>query len=203
VSAERVLDLTAGFDATVLRICEGQFLDIGFETRWDITADDYVTMTDGKTAAIFAYAARAGAILANADAEHVAAYERLGAALGLGFQLRDDLLGIWGDPAVTGKDAADDIRRRKKSLPVIMLHEHASEVDRVYLESLYAGDELTPHEIASVLALLDAAGVRYACQEIVDRYHIEAFAHLNASGAAGPAAHALAGLIEKMAERDA
>jgi geranylgeranyl diphosphate synthase type I len=203
VVAETVLDLMAGFDATVLHICEGQFLDIGFESRWDITADDYLDMIGGKTAAIFAYAARAGALLAGADEARVVAFERFGTAIGLGFQVRDDLLGIWGDPAVTGKDAADDIRRRKKSLPIIMLHEHASETDRRYLEFLYASAEVAPGEVATVIAMLNAAGVHDACQEHVERYHMRAAALLNESRASGPAGAALGGLVERMAARDA
>jgi geranylgeranyl diphosphate synthase type I len=203
VAADDVLDLMAGFDATVLRICEGQFLDIGFESRWDITADDYLAMIGGKTAAIFAYAARAGALLAGADAERVAALERFGLAIGLGFQVRDDLLGIWGDPAITGKDAADDIRRRKKSLPVIMLHEHASKADRIYLESLYAGDEVAPGDVATVIQMLDAAGIHDACQESVEKYHLNAAALLNASRVSGAAGAALGGLVERMVARDA
>ena len=203
IDAERVLALMAGFDATVLRICEGQYQDIGFESRWDITADDYLHMIGGKTAAIFAFAAEAGASLADVESAQGAAYRDLGTALGLGFQLRDDLLGIWGDPAVTGKDAADDIRRRKKSLPVIMLHEQANDGDRAYLESLYAGDEVAPTDIATVLQMLGVAGVHDACQEIVDSYHADAFALLRQSGARGLAHDALVGLIERMAERNA
>lgn len=201
VPADQVLDLTVGFDETVLRICEGQFQDIGFESRWDIAAADYRAMIGGKTAAIFAYAARAGALLAGVPAERVALFERFGAALGLGFQVRDDLLGIWGDTAVTGKQTADDIRRRKKSLPIIMLHERASAVEQVYLEALYVGEELAPDEIATVLAMLDRADIEDACQEIVERYHIEAAALLNTAQANGPAATALAGLVETMAGR--
>ncbi|MHB8645671.1 MAG: polyprenyl synthetase family protein [Thermomicrobiales bacterium] len=203
VPAEDILDLTAGFDATVLRICEGQFLDIGFETRWDITATDYLDMIGGKTAAIFAYAARAGALLAGADAARLSAFERFGTAIGLGFQVRDDLLGIWGDPTVTGKDAADDIRRRKKSLPIVMLQEQAGEEDRHYLESLYAGAEVAPDDIATVIAMLDAAGVHDACQETVERYHMQAAALLNESRASGSAGAALGELVERMAARDA
>jgi geranylgeranyl diphosphate synthase type I len=202
-AAEKVLDLMAGFDATVLRICEGQFLDIGFESRWDITADDYLAMIGGKTAAIFAYAARAGALLAGADEARADAFERFGTAIGLGFQVRDDLLGIWGDPAVTGKDAADDIRRRKKSLPIIMLHEHAGEKDRHALESVYASAEVAPGDVATVITMLDAAGIHDACQEQVERYHTRAAALLNELRASGPAGAALGGLIERMAARDA
>jgi geranylgeranyl diphosphate synthase, type I len=201
VAADDVLALTVGFDETVLRICEGQFADIGFESRWDISAADYRAMIGGKTAAIFAYAARAGAVLAGAPAARVETFERFGAALGLGFQVRDDLLGIWGDTAVTGKQTADDIRRRKKSLPIIMLRERANDRDRAYLESLYAGDEVPPDEITTVLAMLDRAGVEDACQEIVERYHMEAAALLNTAQATGSAAAALAGLIETMAGR--
>lgn len=203
VPASDVLDLMVGFDTTVLRICEGQFLDIGFESRWDLTTSDYLDMIGGKTAAIFAYSARAGALLAGVDTERVTAFERFGMAIGLGFQVRDDLLGIWGDPAVTGKDAADDIRRRKKSLPIIMLHERAGAGDRHYLESLYAGDEVAPDDIATVIRMLDATGVRDACQEHVERYHMHAAALLNASRASGPAGAALGGLIERMAAREA
>ncbi|MDQ2785014.1 MAG: polyprenyl synthetase family protein [Chloroflexota bacterium] len=203
VSATVILDLMGGFDATVRRICEGQFLDIGFETRWDITAADYLAMIGGKTAAIFTYAARAGALLAGVDAARVGVFERFGTAIGLGFQVRDDLLGIWGDPAVTGKDAADDIRRRKKSLPIIMLHERADEGERHYLESLYAGAEVAPDEIATVIRMLDAAGVPDACQETVEGYHIHAAALLNESRAVGPAAASLGSLVERMAARNA
>lgn len=203
VSAGDVLDLMAGFDATVLRICEGQFLDIGFEGRWDLTTSDYLDMIGGKTAAIFGYAARAGALLAGANPARVASYERFGTAIGLGFQIRDDLLGIWGDPAVTGKDAADDIRRRKKSLPIIMLHERAGESDRVSLESLYAGDEVAADEVAAVITMLDTAGVHDECQETVERYHMHAAALLNETRGTGSAAAALGDLVERMAARDA
>ena len=203
VVADQVLDLTVGFDETVLRICEGQFQDIGFEARWDITAADYRAMIGGKTAAIFAYAARAGALLAGAPPERAATFEQFGAALGLGFQVRDDLLGIWGETAVTGKQQADDIRRRKKSLPIIMLHEQANENDRIYLESLYFGEEVAAGEIATVMTMLDRAGVHDACQEIVEHYHIEAAALLTTAHATGTAAASLTGLIETMAGRSA
>jgi geranylgeranyl diphosphate synthase, type I len=140
-------------------------------------------------------------VLAGAPAARVETFERFGAALGLGFQVRDDLLGIWGDTAVTGKQTADDIRRRKKSLPIIMLRERANDRDRAYLESLYAGDEVAPGEVATVLEMLDRAEIEDACQEIVERYHIEAAALLNTAHVTGPAAAALAGLVETMAGR--
>ena len=203
VPPARVLDLMEAFDTTVLRICEGQYRDVDFERRWDITADDYLHMIGGKTAAIFAFAAYVGATLAEAAPEPTRAFDRFGNALGLGFQVRDDILGIWGDPAVTGKETADDIRRRKKSLPILMLHDRAPERERAYLESLYAGDEVPLDAVATVLQMLADADVHDACEEIVHRHHIDALRLLAATGATGPARTALDRLIEQMAGREA
>ena len=84
-----------------------------------------------------------------------------------------------------------------------MLHEQTNEADHLYLESLYAGDEVASDDIATVMGMLDTAGVHDACQENVERYHVEAAALLNTSHATGPAAVALAGLVETMAGRNA
>jgi geranylgeranyl diphosphate synthase type I len=203
VPPARVLDLMEAFDTTVLRICEGQYQDVDFERRWDITADDYLHMIGGKTAAIFAFAAYVGATLADAEPERTQAFDRFGTALGLGFQVRDDILGIWGDPDVTGKETADDIRRRKKSLPILMLHDRAPADERAYLESLYAGDEVPPDAVSTVLQLLADAGVHDACEEIVHRHHMDAMRLLAATEATGPARTALDRLVEQMAGREA
>jgi geranylgeranyl diphosphate synthase type I len=202
VPPARVLDLMEAFDTTVLRICEGQYRAVDFERRWDITADDYLHMIGGKTAAIFAFAAFVGATLADAVPEYKQAFDRFGNALGLGFQVRDDILGIWGDPAVTGKETGDDIRRRKKSLPILILHDRAPEKERAYLESLYAGDEVPPEAVATVLQLLESAGVHDACEEIVHRHHIDALRLLATTKASGPARTALDRLVEQMAGRE-
>ena len=84
-----------------------------------------------------------------------------------------------------------------------MLHEHASKADRIYLESLYAGDEVAPGDVATVIEMLDAAGVHDACQESVEKYHLNAAALLNASRVSGAAGAALGGLVERMVARDA
>lgn len=203
VPAAMTVVLAREFNATVLRICEGQYQDIGFEARWDITGRDYLQMIGGKTAALFAFSARAGALLGGADKRRANVYADLGTAIGLGFQLRDDLLGIWGAAAVTGKPAADDIRRRKKSLPVILLHERLDPAGRAQLETLYAPDEVAPDDVATVMSLLIAAGVHGECQERVARYHADAVTLLHATGATGEARDTLAALIEAMAVREA
>ena len=99
-------------DRTCLRLCEGQYLDMAGEGHLDMSEEDYLEMTGGKTAALLAASTQMGALIAGAG-DAVESYRQFGWNLGLAFQMVDDLLGIWGDPAVTGKSAADDVRSRK------------------------------------------------------------------------------------------
>ena len=178
VPAERVLAIARDFDQTALRIVEGQYLDVACEGRWDGSVARYLTMIAGKTAAIMDFAARAGATVAGADGETADLFGRFGMALGLAFQIRDDMLGIWATQDVTGKPAADDIRRRKQSLPIIALDESADASTRSELRRLYTVPQLDEAGVARVLALLDAAGIEHHCQDYVTRYHRDARAAL-------------------------
>jgi geranylgeranyl diphosphate synthase type I len=105
-------------DATAAMIA-GQADDIAFETRRSVNVEECVAMCAAKTGALLGAAAAIGAVLAGAPAATTGALRDFGAHLGLAFQAVDDLLGIWGDPARTGKAAGNDLRRRKKSLPVV------------------------------------------------------------------------------------
>lgn len=190
--AGRVLALARDFDRTALRIVEGQHLDLSQEGRWGGGEARYLAMIGGKTAAIMAFAARAGANVAGADDETVALYDAFGLALGLAFQIRDDMLGIWGAQETTGKPAADDIRRRKQSLPLVALDERASEGDRAELRRLYAGaPPLAEAAVAVVKALLERYAIAAYCQGWVEAYHDRARAALDQLAARGQAVGAL------------
>ena len=179
VEPARVLAIARYFDCVALRIVEGQYLDLAQEGRWGGGVARYLATIEGKTAAIMAFAARAGAALAGADGETADLFGRFGRALGLAFQVRDDILGIWGAPEVTGKPAADDLRRRKQSLPVVALDEVGAPAARAELRSLYAAPRLDEAGVARILALLDEAGIQVTCQAYVARYHDEARAILD------------------------
>lgn len=97
-----------------LELTQGQYLDISYEDRLDLTLEDYWAMTSGKTAALLAACAEIGALCAGAEASVCTAYRRFGQALGLAFQAEDDLLGIWGDAALTGKSTESDLVTGKK-----------------------------------------------------------------------------------------
>lgn len=102
-----------------LELTQGQYLDLSYEARGDLSLDAYWPMVSGKTAAIISASTELGALTARAEARIIANYRRYGRMLGLAFQVQDDLLGIWGDAAVTGKSSESDLLAGKKSLPVL------------------------------------------------------------------------------------
>lgn len=110
---------TARLAGCVAELCEGQHADCAFETREQVSLTECMQMAQAKTGALLGAACALGALYAGADAEAVTAMDAFGREVGLAFQLVDDLIGIWGDPAVTGKPAGADLAARKKSLPVV------------------------------------------------------------------------------------
>lgn len=104
---------------TCLELTRGQFLDMSYEERNDLAVEDYWPMIAGKTAALLSACCHIGALLGGADDAGQDAYRAFGHYLGLAFQVQDDILGIWGDEALTGKSVASDLIEGKNSLPVL------------------------------------------------------------------------------------
>jgi geranylgeranyl diphosphate synthase type I len=153
-------------DATSAMIA-GQADDIAFERRRDVSVEQCTAMCAAKTGALLGCAASIGAILAGAPEVTVGALRDYGRHLGLAFQAIDDLLGIWGDPATTGKPAGSDLRQRKKSMPVVSaLAAGGPEADE--LRALVLGPEdaalplppLEPGDVERATYLVEACGGR-------------------------------------------
>ncbi len=155
--AETVLAAWQLLNTATLRLVEGQYLDIAFESRLDITVDEYLAMIARKTGALIEAAAHIGALLGEADTALLDHLRWYGRALGLAFQIGDDLLGIWGHTAETGKPVAADLRRRKKSLPVIYALQHSAPEDKTLLAQFFANDHgpLDDAEVARALDVLE------------------------------------------------
>lgn len=117
--AEVVVKAAEILHDTCLELTRGQFLDMSYEERTDLGVDDYWPMVAGKTAALLSACCHIGALLGGADDSKQDAFRSFGHYLGLAFQVQDDILGIWGDEALTGKSAAGDLVEGKKSLPVL------------------------------------------------------------------------------------
>jgi geranylgeranyl diphosphate synthase type I len=143
-------------------------------------------------------------LLGGADDAHAALFADFGRSLGIGFQVRDDLLGIWGATATTGKAEADDIRRRKQSLPIVMLRGRAGAEDTAVLDRLYHAPEIAESGIQEVLALLERHAVREAVEARITELHHEAAQALAAAANDGvnPARDALASMVSMLADRE-
>jgi len=153
-----------------LAMCEGQSLDIGFESSDFVTMEQYRAMIAGKTAALFGAACQLGALSARTNLERAAAYASLGRAYGMAFQIRDDVLGTWGSTEVTGKPSGADIARRKWSFPVVWALSRGPSPDREVVAAAYA--RVRPLELpesAAVIEALDRLGARAAADAACDR----------------------------------
>jgi geranylgeranyl diphosphate synthase type I len=202
VGFETFMTVFRRFEAACLALCQGQFLDMSFETRLDVTVAEYLFMVQGKTAHLFAASAEMGALLGADGPATAAHFGEFGIELGLAFQVWDDVLGIWGDPAVTGKPAANDLRQRKKNWPVVYALEHAVGPARATLQSFYQGASADEAGVARVLDVLDGLGVRQKAETLVQEYHSRALAALDRANGREPAATWLRALAQTLIGRE-
>jgi geranylgeranyl diphosphate synthase type I len=166
------------FDRTTLAIVGGQTLDIENEGDPTVTPERYLQTITGKTSAIVEFAAWAGGLVAGASETELDDLARFGLSTGLAFQIRDDLLGIWGTEAETGKTPADDLRRRKQTLPILELRREATAAERIELDAFYAHADSTETEVAHLLDLLDRYRIRTRVEEEIRSHHHRASASL-------------------------
>jgi geranylgeranyl diphosphate synthase, type I len=180
----RVLRLMRLYDQTCLALCEGQFMDIwtSEHDEW-MSVDYYFDMIGRKTASLIAGSAEAGAVLATDDEAVIAAYRRFGWALGLAFQLNDDLLGVWGDEAITGK-ATSDVATRKKTLPLIYALAAATGADGERLRAILAQSRTapSPEEVVEVLGILGRVGAEEYTRSRARAYRDEALSQITSVG---------------------
>ncbi len=175
-SSEKVLSVWQRFNETNLELTRGQHLDMQFETRNDVTVDEYLSMIQGKSAALLSACAAMGANLATTDSDIVQSYAEFGLNLGLAFQIRDDILGIWGDPEVTGKSAATDILSKKKSLPIL----YGLQVSADFRE-MFAQDTIEQSDVQPSIEALNAIEARAYTQQQEQRYYHTAMEALNST----------------------
>ena len=168
ISPETVLRVSGILTESYLEMIKGQCMDLDFESRTDIKADEYLYMIACKTGALIRCALEIGALLATDDPATVGAFARFGDCLGRAFQIRDDHLGIWGDEAALGKATGNDIRRRKKSYPVVFALERASGQAMDDLLRIYGQEELAEDDVQRVLAVLDEVGSREQSQRLTE-----------------------------------
>ncbi len=186
--------------AAVIDLLDGQTADLQFEQRGDVGTDECVRMAQGKTGALLSAACTLGALVGEGREDQVDRLTEFGKALGLAFQHIDDLLGIWGDPAVTGKPVHSDLFNRKKSLPVVAALRSGTDAGQE-LDTLYRRENLDAAELPHAADLVDLAGGRAWSQAQADSLLAGALHHLAVAGPAPRPGAELATLARLMVRR--
>lgn len=192
-AATQVIASWQVFNHTVLELTRGQYMDMSFEDREDVTVDEYLTMIGGKTASLIAGVAQIGALLGSGDAATAERYAEFGLNLGLAFQVRDDILDIWGNPDETGKATATDIIARKKSLPVLYGLEKSDALRKLY--QLPTFDDNT---VRKIVALLGDIGAHNFARGLEERYYTQAMQSLQQVKPQGEAGELLLSLVRAL-----
>ena len=196
--AERILDFACLIDQACVRVCEGQFLDITFEDRTDVTVERYRTMAAKKTGALIAACAEGAAVLATEDPHVRESLARFGDHFGQAFQAYDDLLGIWATTERTGKLEMNDLVKRKKTLPVVIAFEKASPRLRAELATLFAPPApLSAESVERIREILDELGAREQLESEIASHRSRALHALHGITALAGASEPLA-LLEQL-----
>jgi len=199
VASEEIVHSFHLLTAACKELCEGQYLDIEFENRVDITVEDYLNMIRKKTAALIAASTSMGAYLGKGG-EKVQYFYQFGEALGMAYQIRDDILGIWGRKESTGKSMEEDLRQRKKTLPVVYALRESK--DKAKLERLYSQGHIEGGDIPIVMEILDQSGARDHAQHLVQQFCRRALELLETSGVERDRQAPLKQIARSLAERN-
>ncbi|MBU1050714.1 polyprenyl synthetase family protein [Candidatus Bipolaricaulota bacterium] len=140
-------------------LVDGQSLDLEFESRW-VTPPEYRAMIQLKTGALFRCAFELAGIVANVSSELGKRLASFGEELGMAFQVRDDMLGVWGDERDLGRPPGSDLRRRKKAYPLVSAHERASDPDRQFIEKAMKSEPVSEGDIHKILGMMERLGIR-------------------------------------------
>lgn len=161
------------FSDTAMEICKGQQYDMDFEQRLDVTEEEYIEMIRLKTAVLIACALKIGAIIAGAPAKDAEMLYKFGINIGLAFQLKDDLLDVYGNPETFGKNIGGDILCNKKTFLLIRGLKNANDVQKKELLSWLAAVHYEPEaKIKFVKNIYDQLNLKYIVEKLIEKYYL-------------------------------
>lgn len=182
-SADTIFDVQRLISQACLDLTMGQDLDLRFEQKQDVTVEMYLDMVYKKTGALLEASIVSGARLGTSNEAIIGAYREFAHNIGIAFQVKDDMLGIWGDSAKTGKSADNDLRRKKKTLPLLYTLTHLSGQRQAQLKALYTTLEpLSDDQIVFVRDCLEAAQAYQYAQITANQYIEKSFGALEQVG---------------------
>lgn len=178
---EHLKEVMELFSLTALEICEGQQMDMEFESRNDVAEEEYIEMIRLKTAVLLAAGLKIGAILAGASTEDADHLYHFGMNIGVAFQLQDDLLDVYGDPVLFGKNTGGDILCNKKTYMLIKALQRADNEQRTALDRWLTAEAYQPAEkIEAVTELYNQLDIRAVCENKMREYYTLAMNSLDA-----------------------
>jgi geranylgeranyl diphosphate synthase type II len=191
------------FHETAIQVCEGQQLDMDFETAADISIDDYIHMITYKTAVLLAASLKLGAVIAGADTTNADHIYEFGKNTGIAFQLKDDLLDIFGDDKKFGKFKGGDIVANKKTFLLLKALELATGEDKLKLNSWISNPTFDASEkVTAVTEIYNRLGVEKLAEEEMSKHFDKAIFHLNQIPVSESKKSVLRGMAEKLMVRE-
>ena len=189
------------FNSTALQVCEGQQYDMDFENSVEVRIDDYLAMITQKTAVLIAAAMKTGAMIAGAAPTQASLLYDFGLHLGIAFQLQDDYLDTFGDPAVFGKKIGGDIVANKKTFLYLKALECANDKDKEALLAWYQLPKDTDGKVAAVTRIFKAYQIDQLSQEAIQVHTDKAFAKLDGLRISGDKKAALRSFARNLMQR--
>jgi geranylgeranyl diphosphate synthase type II len=203
VEADKLKPVMSRFSRTAAEVCEGQQLDMNFETRWDVTEDEYIQMIRLKTSVLLGYSLELGGLIAGADAETTRHLYEGGVNIGIGFQLKDDLLDVYGDPAKFGKQVGGDILANKKTFLLIEALQQAKGPVRDELTNwLHKPTTDKAQKVQAVTAIYEQLGIRQITENRISEYFSRGFANIDQINADPDRKAFLIQFVRQLAERE-
>ena len=202
VDLDRALAAIGVLTEAYLEMIEGQYLDLSYEGRPDIGIRDYLDMISRKTGALIRSSLKLGALIGTRNTTTVEAFLACGRSLGYVFQIRDDVLGVWGDEETTGKPVGADIRRKKNSLPVVHAMAEAGREDKSMLGRIYEKDDLSDGDVADVLDVMERVNTKEYAQSLAVEHCDRALEAAAGVELAPNTRHELEELVQFLLDRD-
>lgn len=181
IPVEKLRRVLERFNKTAAEVCEGQQLDMNFETRWDVTEEEYLGMIRLKTSVLLGFALELGGIIGGADEESIQLLYSAGENMGIGFQLKDDLLDVYGDPDKFGKQVGGDIISNKKTFLLIEALSKANQDTKSELDKWIGLESFDKQEkVAGVTAIYEKLGIRAFTEQKIQEYFTKGLSSLHA-----------------------
>lgn len=190
------------FCKTAIEVCEGQQLDMNFETQFNVTIPDYLKMIGLKTAVLLAASLKIGALIGGADAKDASNLYEFGKNIGIAFQLQDDILDVFGDAAKFGKQVGGDILSNKKTFLLLSALEMAKGDSLKELTHWLNTNDQPSEKVKAVTALFEQLGVKEMARSKMNEYHELALTHLTQLSCSEEKKSALKNFAESLLVRE-